>query len=114
MLLMIISFCFSIKSKRAFNREITSPQIIEVCKALLPDIESAPHADTIARLLNTLDHSDVEKLQYQLVQTLLSNKKFTKLYINGKVPLSIDGTQKLLKTTQKLKSSRNFDEIRFS
>ena len=50
MLLMILSFCFSIKSRKEFNREMTAPQVIESCKAIMPQIDAAPHADTIARV----------------------------------------------------------------
>ena len=97
MLLMILSFCFSIKSRKEFNREMTAPQVIESCKAIMPQIDAAPHADTIARVLNQLDPKDVQRVQYQLIRTLLSNKKFIRLYINRKVPLSLDGTQKLMR-----------------
>ncbi|MCP4474537.1 MAG: hypothetical protein GY821_08255, partial [Gammaproteobacteria bacterium] len=55
------------------------------------------HADTLARLLAHTDPKQIEAIHIRLIAQLIRKKKFKKLLIHGCVPITIDGTQKLVR-----------------
>ena len=61
---------------------------------LFPELESIPNAVTLARILEKINVSDIEKTHMHLFYQLIRNKKFKKLLISGCLPIAIDGTQK--------------------
>ena len=77
------------------NRELTSPAIFEHLKKLFPEIDSIPHADTLARLLENTNPQIIEALHIDLVKELITKKKFKSQLIHDCLPITIDGTQKL-------------------
>jgi hypothetical protein len=95
MLYGLFAFIFRLKSRREMNRELTRPMIFENLQKLFPELESIPHADTIARLLERININDIEKAHIALINKLIRNKKFKRLLISGCLPIAIDGTQKL-------------------
>lgn len=76
------------------NLELTSPVIFDNLKKIFPELETIPHADTLARLLK---QSFRNKANIQLIKDLMKKKKFKKLLIDGRLPITIDGTQKLFR-----------------
>ena len=74
---------------------MTLPSVFEHLKELFPELSNTPHAETIARMLNDMDVEEIQEAHVALVKTLIRSKKFRKLLINGCIPLSVDGTQKL-------------------
>ncbi len=54
MLFGLFAFVFRLSSRREMNRELTSPVIFEHLQELFPDINTIPHADTLARLLKKM------------------------------------------------------------
>jgi hypothetical protein len=95
MLYGLFAFIFRLKSRREMNRELTGPMIFENLQKLFPEIETIPHADTIARLLERININDIEKAHIALINKLIRNKKFKRLLISGCLPIAIDGTQKI-------------------
>jgi hypothetical protein len=95
MLYGLFAFIFRLSSRREINREMSGIVVFENMKKIFPELESIPHADTLARLLEKINIKDIEKTHILLINKLIRNKKFKKLLISGCLPIAIDGTQKL-------------------
>lgn len=91
----LLAFVFRLSSRREMNRELTGAMINSNMRKIFPDLDSIPHADTLARLLQNINPKDIESAHVELIRSLINQKKFSKLLINGCLPISIDGTQKL-------------------
>jgi hypothetical protein len=94
LMLGLLQFIFRLPSRRAFNAHLTAPSIMKLLQDIFPDIDSIPHADTIARLLERMDVAEIERIHMRMIKKLIHNKKFKKLLIKKCLPISIDGTQK--------------------
>ena len=90
----LFAFIFQLASRREINRELTGPVIFEHLHALFPEIDSIPHADTLARVLTHINPKDIEAIHTSLIKDLIRHKKFKHMLIQGCLPISIDGTQK--------------------
>ena len=66
-------------------------------RKIFPEFDSIPHADTLARLLEKINVNIIEDAHIALIKQLISGKKFKKLLINGCIPITIDGCQKLFR-----------------
>jgi len=95
----LLVFVFQYSSRRAANREITRPVFEHNLRALFPELDNLPHADTLFRLLCRIDVSQIEQAHIDLVNRLIRNKKFTRFLINNCYPVGIDGTQKIAFST---------------
>jgi len=91
----LFGFIFRLSSRREMNRELTGALIHENLKRIFPEIETIPHADTLARLLEGTNPHDIEAIHIGLIKELIKNKKFKNVLIHGCLPVTIDGTQKL-------------------
>lgn len=91
----LFAFVFRLSSRREMNRELTGPVIFEHLKKLFPEIGSIPHADTLARLLENTNPQMIEAIHMNLIQDLITKKKFKSLLIHDCLPITVDGTQKL-------------------
>jgi hypothetical protein len=91
----ILCFAFQMGSRREANREMTRPMFEENLRALFPDLEELPHADTLARLLARIDVTQIEQAHLDMIHHLIRNKKFRRYLIRGCYPVAVDGTQKL-------------------
>jgi hypothetical protein len=95
----IIMFVFHIGSRREVNREMTDIGF-ENLKAIFPELETLPHADTLARLLEVIDVSQIQESMIELLKDLIRRKKFRN-YLHGKrLLIAIDGTQKFYRDYQ--------------
>jgi hypothetical protein len=90
----ILCFAFQMSSRREANREMTRPMFEENLRALFPELEELPHADTLARLLARIEVTEIEQAHLDMIQQLIRNKKFRKYLIGGCYPIAVDGTQK--------------------
>lgn len=90
----ILCFAFQMASRREANREMTRPMFMENLRILFPELETLPHHDTLARLLEQIDVTDLEKAHLEMIKRLIRNKKFKNYLIKGCYPIAIDGTQK--------------------
>jgi len=94
----ILIFVFQMSSRREANRKMTLPMFIENLKQLFPEFEELPHNDTLMRLLERIDISEIEKAQLDMANSLIRKKKFIRYLINGRYPIAIDGTQKFVRS----------------
>jgi hypothetical protein len=60
-------------------------------------LDSIPHADTLARLLENINVNEIENAHIALIKQLIKGKKLKKLLIDGCLPITIDGCQKLFR-----------------
>ena len=91
----LFAFVFKMSSRREMNRELTSPTFLEHLRKIFPEVDSIPHADTLARLLAQTNPAEIEAVQLSLIRDLISNKKLKRLLIQGCLPVTVDGAQKL-------------------
>ncbi len=90
----LLIFLFRVESRRHANEIMPRPALYESLKSLFPQLESIPHADTLARLLETIEPEEIEKVHVEMINKLIRKKKFKSLLIQGYYPISLDGTQK--------------------
>lgn len=88
---------FRFASRREANENMTRPQFIAALHQIFPDLEDMPHADTLANLLERIEPTELESACMSLASNLIRNKRFKKFLIHNSLPLSIDGTQKLVR-----------------
>jgi FtsZ-binding cell division protein ZapB len=90
----ILHFVFQIGSRRNANREMTRPIMEENLRAMFPDMDSMPHADTLARLLEKIEVDQIQECLMDLIRDLLRKKKFQKYMVNKRYLVAVDGSQK--------------------
>jgi hypothetical protein len=90
----ILVFVFQISSCREATREMSRPMFWENLKFFFPDLEDIPHHDTLKRLLAKMNISGIEESHLELVRNMIRKKKFRRYLIDGRYPISIDGTGK--------------------
>jgi hypothetical protein len=95
MLFGLFAFIFRLSSRREINRELTGAVIFENLQRCFPELDSIPHADTLARVLERVNIQEIEDTHIVLIKKLIKNKKFKKCLIENCLPISVDGTQKL-------------------
>jgi hypothetical protein len=93
----LLAFVFRLSSRREMNRELTGATVNNNLRKIFPELDSIPHADTLARMLEHINLKEIEGAHIALVKELIHKKKFKKLLINGCVPISVDGAQKLFR-----------------
>lgn len=91
----LLLFLFRMGSRKELNLELNRPKFLENIKSIFPELNSKPHADTIARLLDGIDPETIEKATAKMMKKLLDNDTFYDLLIMGKLPISIDGVEKI-------------------
>ena len=90
----ILFFVFQISSRRAGNKELTKPILLENLKAMFPEIETLPHGDTLNRLLSEVDVEQIQDSMVELLKKLITKKKFRNCLVNKKYLIAFDGTQR--------------------
>ena len=70
----LFSFIFRLSSRREMNRELTGAMIHENLKKIFPEIETIPHADTLARLLKRINPQNIEEAHINLIKELIKKK----------------------------------------
>ena len=95
MLYGLLIFVFQLSSRRQANSHMTHPQFKANLRLLFPEIDDLPHADTLFRLLSTIDVDQIEGALVELIKRLIAKKKFNRYLINNCYPIAIDGTQKM-------------------
>lgn len=96
----ILLFVYQAGSRRNANKKMTKPIFWENVKAMFPEFESLPHADTLARLLEKIDVEDIQSCLVELLQDLIRRKKFKNHLINKRYLIAVDGSQKLFRDYQ--------------
>jgi hypothetical protein len=95
----IATFVFLIDSRREANRVMNSITF-ENLKAIFPELETLPHADTLARLLEKMDVRQIQDCMITLLKDLIRRKKFQNYLVHHQLLIAIDGTQKFYRYYQ--------------
>jgi hypothetical protein len=90
----ILLFVYQIGSRRQANKELPRDIFFENLNAMFPELETMPHADTLARLLERIDVSEIQECMIELVKDLIRKKKFQNHLVNKGFLIAVDGTQK--------------------
>lgn len=94
----ILMFIYQQSSLRNANKEMSTAIFFENMKAMFPDFETMPHADTLSRLLERINVEEIEESMLELFEQLVKKKKFRNYLINKRYVIAIDGTQKFMRT----------------
>ena len=93
----ILMFVLHSGSRRKTNESMSAPAMKEALQALIPELESIPHHDTLYRLLARIDPLRIEKAHVALLRSLIRDKKFVDYLVEGCYLIAIDGTQKMVR-----------------
>jgi hypothetical protein len=96
----IMMSMYQIGSRRMANRTISRPVFFENLKAMFPELETIPHADTLDRLLEKLEVSQIQECMIELLQNLIRSKKFKNFLHKKRFLIAVDGTQKFSRNYQ--------------
>lgn len=96
----IVMSMYQIGSRRKANRIISRPVFFENLKAMFPEFETIPHADTLARLLEKLEVSRIQECMIELLKELIRGKKFKNFLHKKRYLIAVDGTQKFSRSYQ--------------
>lgn len=94
MLFGILMFVHQMASRRKANEKMTKPEFVESMKAIFPEIDTIPHADTLADLLEEIEVDRLEDITVELIRELVRKKKFKRGLRDGRYIVVIDGTGK--------------------
>ena len=92
----ILMFVQQVGSRREANRSMTRIHF-ENLHAMFPELETMPHADTLARLLEVIEVEQIQECMVELLNDLIRSKKFRNYLIRKNYLIAIDGTQKLFR-----------------
>jgi hypothetical protein len=93
----ILLFVYQTGSRRDANKKMSKPIFWDNVKAMFPELESLPHADTLARLLERIDVEEIQNCLVELLQYLMRRKKFKNHLINKRYLIAVDGSQKFFR-----------------
>lgn len=96
----ILFFVYQTGSRRDANKKLSKPIFWDNVKAMFPELESLPHADTLARLLERIDVEEIQNCLVELLQDLMRRKKFKNHLINKRYLIAVDGSQKFSRNYQ--------------
>ena len=94
----ILLFVYQLGSRRNANRTMSNSIFYQNLKSMFPELETIPHADTLARLLENIEVEQIQECMIELLKDLIRRKKFKNYLINNKYVLAIDGTQKFYRS----------------
>jgi hypothetical protein len=89
----LIMFIAHMPSRRAANREIGGNNAHEMIKQAIPELDTMPHADTLARLLERVDADGLEACYEKAVMDFVKSRTFLGLN-QGRCLIAVDGTLK--------------------
>lgn len=90
----VLMAMYHIGSRRNANRELSTPIFFENLKMMFPNLETMPHADTLARLLENIEVNEIQEHMIELLKTLIRKKKFNNYLFKKHYIIAVDGTQK--------------------
>lgn len=94
----LLLFIFQYASRREANRELSHPGVLETLRTIFPEVDSIPHLDTLARLLEKIPADHLEDILGTTVRKLLRKKKLQAFLVEKRYVVAIDGTQKFIRT----------------
>lgn len=94
----LLLFIFQYASRRAANRELSCPAVLDTLRSVFPEVDGTPHLDTLARLLEKIPAAQIENILGTTVRKLLRRKKLQALLVEKRYVVAVDGTQKFART----------------
>ena len=85
---------YQIGSRREANRELSAPTFWENLRAVFPELDTVPHADTVARFLEEIPAEDLVEVLLATIRHLMRGKKLGAWLVREGYVVAIDGTQK--------------------
>lgn len=96
----LLIFVFRFPSRKAINDKLAEPMFLDNMRNIFPEIDTLPHSDTVERVLKKVDPDQLEVVLVNMLKTLIRKKKFKALMVLNKLPISIDGVQKIVRNGQ--------------
>ena len=90
----ILLFVYQVGTRRNANRTMTTPILRENMNAMFPELESLPHADTLARFLEKIEVEKIQECLIELLKDLIRRKKFKNQFPSKSYLIAVDGSQK--------------------
>lgn len=93
LLTQILAFCSSYQSMNKIGRDFNSDIVINNINHILKtNYCELPHKDTLINVISSIKFEDLEKVQTNIIRTLIRSKMFDKYKFNGLFYIVIDGT----------------------
>ena len=97
----LLASVYQMGSRRKAQEKMSAPTFLKNLQELYPELTSIPHQDTLNHLLSRIDVDQIENAHVKLLRRLIRRKTFANLLIEDCYPLSIDGSQKLVRSAPK-------------
>lgn len=113
----VMLFAFEMASRREANRELSRPGLWEALGVAFPELDSIPHADTLARVLERIEPEAIEEVLMARMRALLRRRKLQALMVEQGYVIAFDGTQLWKRTTPfapEALHAQHGDEVRYS
>lgn len=94
LLTQILAFCSSYQSMNKIGRDFNSEIVIHnINNILKTNYIELPHKDTLINVISEIKHEELEKIQTNIIRTLIRSKLLDKYRFNGLFHVVIDGTE---------------------
>lgn len=93
LLIQILAFCSGYQSMNKIGRDFNSDIVIyNINHILKSNYIELPHKDTLINVISEMKHTELEKIQTNIIKTLIRSKILDKYRFNGLFHIVIDGT----------------------
>lgn len=93
LLTQILAFCSGYQSMNKIGRDFNSDIVINNINHILKsNYVELPHKDTLINIISEIKHTELEKIQTNIIRTLIRSKMLDKYRFNGMFHIVIDGT----------------------
>jgi len=93
LLIQILAFCSSYQSMNKIGRDFNSDIVIDNINHILKtNYIELPHKDTLINVISDIKFEELEKVQTNIIRTLIRSKMLDKYRFNGLFHIVIDGT----------------------
>lgn len=93
LLTQILAFCSSYQSMNKIGRDFNSDIVIaNINHILKTNYVELPHKDTLINVISEIKFEELEKVQTNIIRTLIRSKMLDKYRVNGSFHVAIDGT----------------------
>ena len=93
LLTQILAFCSSYQSMNKIGRDFNSDIVINNINHILKtNYEELPHKDTLINVISSIEPEELEKIQTNIIRTLIRSKMLDKYRFYGSFYVAVDGT----------------------
>lgn len=93
LLTQILAFCSSYQSMNKIGRDFNSDVVIDnINRILKTNYIELPHKDTLINVISEIKFEELERIQTNIIKTLIRSKMLDKYRFNGLFHVVIDGT----------------------